>query len=607
MADPAKPTARPIPFVLGGSLRSWWREPDGRWARLALPALLTALIALPLRGLFVATGSSMEEGFMLVFPSRVLRGDVPNVDFLHLYGPFSLHVLAGWYALFGATLTVQRWFGLVQHLGVITALWTLAAPWGRRISFVSASIATLLLLTPIGLSALAWEGGVALAAWAVVIALRATAVADPRQRRRLAAVAGALAGAALGYRPDLVVALALSTAVIGWTAARAADRRTLSAHWLFGLAIGLIPSAVHVALAGPRASWRGMLVDPVVHLRPGRQLPRPPSFGQIDGALQAVAEGPLDAPWWRLPALAANHQLWLWFWVVVLVAPLLAVVAWRLQRHAVLVAGAALGLGMLPQALQRPDSTHLAWGSAVSCALVPCAIAQFLGTRTQPSAHSRPLRSPLVWSVCAAAVLCLVVAPYYTLRPYLFHTRVSVGDKHSGYEVSRDGRSFYFGNEALQVASQAAIDDLDAWSGPGQRLLVGPADLSRTVYSDAIFYHLFPELEPATYFIEMDPGLADRPGSSLAHDVESADWLLLTNFWTGWFEPNTSIRFGSTEPNEVVARHFCLAGDYSDGLVLLFRRCSTGDGLDPSRLGIGAQRWRDLQRELAERGIVTNG
>ena len=116
-------------------------------------------------------------------------------------------------------------------------------------------------------------------------------------------------------------------------------------------------------------------------------------------------------------------------------------------------------------------------------------------------------------------------------------------------------------------------------------------------------YHLFPELEPATYFIEMDPGLADRVGSSLADDVESADWLLLTNFWTGWFEPNASIRFGSTAPDAVVARSFCLAGNYSDGLVLLFRHCAEGDGLDPSTIGIGVQRRADLQRELDERGL----
>ena len=164
------------------------------------------------------------------------------------------------------------------------------------------------------------------------------------------------------------------------------------------------------------------------------------------------------------------------------------------------VTAAALGLGMLPQALQRPDSTHLAWGSAVSCALVPCLRAQYRAVRPPGTTTSRArtaLQSATTWALGWAAVLCLVVAPYYTLRPYLFHSRVSVGDKAGGYEVRRGDRTFYFGNRALQESSQHAIDDLAAWSTPGQRLLVGPADLSRTIYSDAIFYHLFPELEPA--------------------------------------------------------------------------------------------------------------
>ena len=71
---------------------------------------------------------------------------------------------------------------------------------------------------------------------------------------------------------------------------------------------------------------------------------------------------------------------------------------------------------------------------------------------------------------------------------------------------------------------------------------------------------MFPELEPATYFIEMDPGLANEEGSSLAEDVASADWVILTGFWNGWREPNTSMDFGSDAPNQVIADEFCEVG-----------------------------------------------
>src|SRR5262245_48120773 len=116
----------------------------------------------------------MEEGFMLYFPERMARGDVPNVDFLHLYGPGSLHALMGWYGLFGHTLAVERTFGLLQHVAIITALFTLARPWGRVAATVVGCFAVLYVLTPIGLMAMAWNGGLALTLWGAVFAVRAT-------------------------------------------------------------------------------------------------------------------------------------------------------------------------------------------------------------------------------------------------------------------------------------------------------------------------------------------------------------------------------------------------------------------------------------------------
>ena len=537
---------------------------------------------------------------MLVFPYRLTKGDVPNLDFLHLYGPLSIHVLAGWYKVFGYTLESQRVFGLIQHLGIITGLYCIARAWGHITAAVTAITVTLLVLTPIGLSALAWEGGVALGIWSVVFGLRAMH-SDSSVRRNSLALAGLLAAFALGYRPDLVVALLLAH---GWMLWR---RRETPATWkplALGLAVGFVPFIVHLAMAGVGNSIQGMFLDPVLHLRPGRELPRPPGFGRIDGALQAVAEGPLDAPWWRFPAINAAHQLFLWFFVVIIIAVGTPVLARRLNRSAttplpsVLFGISLFGLGMLPQALQRPDSTHLAWGSCVSFAVLPCLVVEVLRRRNRRDRIRR--NAPIVAALVVGAVL-FVVCPFFTYRYYLLQSRITVGSKPGGFEVHRDDRRFYFGNTALQRASQHAIDDLASKSKPGERLLVGPADLSRTIYSDVVFYYLFPELTPATYFIEMDPGLADREGSRLASDVASADWLILTNFWTGWYEPNASIHFGSEAPNKVVADHFCLVGNYDDALVMLYQRCEKGDGVSPAGIGLGAQRRADLEAEIAKR------
>ena len=93
-------------------------------------AVIAVAFALPLRGLLRSQGPPMEEGFMLVFPERLLAGDFPNRDFLHLYGPGSVWILAGLYKLLGVSLTVERLFALLQQVGVVAGVYLLAAPLG---------------------------------------------------------------------------------------------------------------------------------------------------------------------------------------------------------------------------------------------------------------------------------------------------------------------------------------------------------------------------------------------------------------------------------------------------------------------------------------------
>ena len=116
-----------------------------------------------------------------------------------------------------------------------------------------------------------------------------------------------------------------------------------------------------------------MFVDPVFRLRAGRELPRPPSWSRIDGALQAIAEE--IPPWWRLPHLGVSHALFLWFFAMLLGTAILLAYAvvvrrrrdgGRLAARPCCSAVALISLGILPQALQRPDSTHLMWVTCVS-------------------------------------------------------------------------------------------------------------------------------------------------------------------------------------------------------------------------------------------------
>ncbi|MGH2684531.1 MAG: hypothetical protein ACRDJP_03585, partial [Actinomycetota bacterium] len=81
-----------------------------------------------------------------------------------------------------------------------------------------------------------------------------------------------------------------------------------------------------------------------------------------------------------------------------------------------------------------------------------------------------------------------------------------------------------------------------------------------------------PDLVPGTYYIEMDPGVANRKGSRLADDVASSDVVVLSTVWDDWDEPNDSGEPGSDEPNRVLRERFCEVGSYED-LFQLFERC----------------------------------
>ena len=148
-----------------GAARRPFPPTDGRGRGRARPcacSIIAVAFALPLRGLLRSQGPPMEEGFMLVFGEMVLKGRVPNRDFLYLYGPGSLWVLAGLFKAFGTSLLVERLFGLAQQIGIVLGVFGLARYWGRTAATICALISCVIIVPPIGLTALPWPGAVAL-------------------------------------------------------------------------------------------------------------------------------------------------------------------------------------------------------------------------------------------------------------------------------------------------------------------------------------------------------------------------------------------------------------------------------------------------------------
>jgi hypothetical protein len=490
----------------------------------------------------------MEEGFMLAFPERVLAGDVPNRDFLHLYGPGSLWVLAAAMKVFGVSLEVERIVGYLQQLLVAFGVLALLRPWGRLIAGAGAVITAVIIVPPIGLTALPWVGAVAFGLWALNAGLA--------QPPRLLA-SGLLAGAALLYRPDLVIAIGAAGVVLAWDLDRR-DRLRLAGWTLAGLS----PYVVHLVMAGPGNVVEGLLLEPVFELRPGRSLPLPPSWGSFDGFLQRA--GVLIEPPWPLPAPASPAQLSLWFLLLVASVAVLLVTGIIVRRGSGatrLLAMAAFAAGLLPQAIQRADSTHLAWVSAVPLGFLPAALKELLDRYA--------VRLPYRSAVAAATPLLLLtfLVPHFTLRTWGDYVARSFELREvETYEIEHRGRTFLYGRADAVHAVEEMLPDVERLTEPGQTLLVGPGDLSRTPYSEAFLYYLLPQLPPATRYIEMDPGVADAEDSGLAQEVAAADVVILSSIRDDWDEPNASREFGSEVPNQVLERDFCLRGSYGAGL-----------------------------------------
>ncbi|HEY8526048.1 MAG TPA: hypothetical protein VIL48_13850 [Acidimicrobiales bacterium] len=551
--------------------RPWYRRP---WV---IPTAIVALaILLPARGVFRAPGPPMEEGFMLVFPERLLEGDIPNKDFLHLYGPGSIWVIAALFKVFGISIWTARVFGFLQLVGLIAGTSYVGYRWGRWPAAVAGTVTAIIIIPPIGVTALAWVGGVALALWAVILAARALD-ADTIARRRAVVAAGVVAGGALLFRPDLVVALGLSLGALFLWAYDGDRRRQL----VLGLVAGCSPYVVHLVLAGPGNAVRGMVLEPVFDLRPGRRLPFPPPHDHFTSFLNraySLREFP-----WPLPAADQPMQIAVWFWILLAVCVALVVMGVQAKRAGSpqgwrLVALSLLAVGLLPQAIQRSDTAHLSWVSCVPFGLLPAFVAE--------TAKRRGAR-PAVGRVAVLAPLALMlIFPHFTYRWYADYVVQSTGRDRPVWGIEHRGRFFYYGRQDVAEAAERLLDDVETVSEPGDRLIVGTGDLRKTPYSEAYLYFLLPQLDPGTRYIEMDPGMANAEDSGLADEMRRSDVIILSTVYDDWDEPNASRDFGSDEPNQVLAEEFCLHDSYgSNGgdrpIYALYVRCDASGATSP--------------------------
>jgi hypothetical protein len=453
-----------------------------------------------------------DEGLLLVYPELILSGMLPHRDFLATYPPGNFFLLAGVYELFGASVTVERLVGLIYRGALVFGVFSLAA---RRSPLVAAvcGMSTAILLVPLRLEAFNWVGGLAALTWATVALMRGRMI-----------WAGLLVGVAISFRLDLTPAAIATTFVILRTQPEPHEGANRSLGWTLLAVVALFVCSIGVF--SPQNMLNDLILDPVFYTGQARRL-GVESLGtnsvRLLVLLGLATAAALCVPW------SERHEA-------------------RTERTDGL-AVAALSLCLLPQAFQRLDADHLLYAVALIGGILPASLDRLLAGRFR-RAPILALSTGLIFSTAGAPIASLsasLSAGWWTPA--------------ARAQIHRNDRSLPARSEH-ELAGFAKLGALlDHEATPGQRLFIGPLDLSQTNYSDLHLYSLFPDLIPASYYIEMNPNSANRLGTRLTQDLERSDWLLLSSEWNlpGQWE---AAEAGDSRPNAVVRQRFHEVGRF---------------------------------------------
>jgi len=470
----------------------------------------------------------MDEGMVLVYPELILHGKIPYRDFETFYGPANPYLLAGAYYFGGTNIFTERAMGLLYRLMAVLAVFGIARRWGVEPGAGCMFIAGALFICT-QLIASAWIGAMACALSGIWM-LSSNAV------RIRCLFAGLLGGGAILFRPDIAPAVVLSAVTLLW---RATWRER--AQFLMGTGVAALPYLAMAWQAGLTNLWNNLFFYPVIVSNPGR----------------------------RLPLSSAEPYVFSLLILHVVSCAIIGIAGiGRLRREkgsltgVLLLSVAILALVLTPQTMQRLDLGHLLFAAIVSLPLLPVALVELA---TKFAAASRFVGLAAVMA-CVVAIQAL--APEISMQVRAAYVAGLTARNSTAIFVEEGTRSFPLTSPAAARATAALFEKLEQLSRPGERLFVGPGDLRRTNYCDTFIYHLFPQLTPGTYFLEMNPLSANRPGSRLAADVASADWLILNRTWDNWHEPNRSVENGEDTASRVVQSAFAPVKEFGPYILL---------------------------------------
>ena len=466
-------------------------------------------------------GFPMDEGAVVAYASEVLDGAVPHRDFLTFYGPGNPWLVAGAFVVAGESVATERVVGLFYRLVIVLSLFALAMRLGGLLAGVLSGVVAAWLMSEEIVWAYATYGAIAFGLLSLVLASGGSRRAEAERAHLPLFAAGLAGGAAVLVRFDFAPAVIASAvpllALVSWRA---------RAWWGAGLLVTAGIYVVHLAVVGGARIER-LLGDLSAAARE-RKYPLPvldtePGLLFAAGVVAAVGFVALGAVLWRRGDRASGQLL---------------------------VGVGLFSCALVPLTVFRADPLHVRPFVLVPLSLLP-AVALLSGSRL--SWVGKRGRAAMTLAVAAAAVLPL----FYDADTKLQRARDLRG-------IRTAERGFYDDS----AGARHVVERLRTLARPGDRLFVGMKDLRRAEYGPSFMYFLLRDLEPASYYMELNPGTANREGSGLAADLRHADWLILT---TEYDSQRDSTDLGPNEPNEVVRDSFCPR--FESGGYYLYGRC----------------------------------
>ena len=518
--------------------------------------VVAVLLVLTLWPAFQSPAMPMDEGMVLVYPEMLLKGNLPYRDFESITGPANPMILAAAYEIFGTNIFVERAVGLAYRLLILLAIFGISQRWGILTATGCAYLAAVL-FAGTDLWANTWYSGLSFA----LCSLWAMANTSSPWR---CFTAGLLAGFSLLARCDFGPAVIVSSLPLFL-----AMERRVKLKFIIGGVLALSPLGWLMIVIGPAPIIHNLFIFPVFKLNPGRHL--------------AISSGSWEMICLLVLQISAS--------IVNISA---GIIEFRdsssRQRGRLLLAAGLFGLGLIHYAVQRFDSGHALNSALVSLSFLPLSIFVL----------SSAIAKTIPRWLTAAVALLLTIAVIHFLTPtftrYFYRgLRVTLaiaparqavktgeelepGDK--AIFITHNGRPFPFGFPYAADDADKLLTELERVSLPGQRLFVGPGDLRLTNYCDTYIYYMEPQLAPATYFLEMNPGSANAPNSRLPRDVANADWVILNRRWDFLNESNRSIQLGASDPNQIVRQNFDFWSE--SGSYLLFRNKKLRNAIVPA-------------------------